>query len=418
MRRLENFVKIVILTLILIGVVLIADILFLTYTAMKTDSAMPDFSPAYIFGQLEKSIDENGEIRYALSQEGEQRIDSFQGFAFLLDNAGNVVWSYLLPDDVPQRYTVKEVVQFTRFYLNDYPVYVHIGDDEVLVVGLPKQTMWKYQISFRISTVDMFKTILPALFVANVAILLAGPFWIIKHDAHKREMQRTSWIAGVSHDIRTPLSLVIGYADELAQSAESGIKAQDVAAKAQQIENQAVRIKMLVTNLNTSNKLTYGMGVWHREKVLLPAVVRESICEVINRGLDEKYDISVSIPEMLEQLCVKGDRELIKRLIENLVNNAINHNREGCAVRISLMQQHFFVFRIHVLEVLDNGCGVGRKQLKSFRMSVRSDKLPEHGLGIRLVQQIAALHHWGVHFSNNKDGGFRCRVYLPSTRAQ
>lgn len=41
------------------------------------------------------------------------------------------------------------------------------------------------------------------------------------------------------------------------------------------IENQAIRIKTLVTNLNTSNKLTYGMGVWHREQVLLPALIRK-----------------------------------------------------------------------------------------------------------------------------------------------
>ncbi len=44
--------------------------------------------------------------------------------------------------------------------------------------------------------------------------------YLIRRDAHRREMQRTSWIAGVSHDIRTPLALVIGYADELAHMAE------------------------------------------------------------------------------------------------------------------------------------------------------------------------------------------------------
>ena len=61
--------------------------------------------------------------------------------------------------------------------------------------------------------------------------------------------------------------------------------------RAQRIEQQAIRIRTLVTNLNTSNKLAYGMGVWHREKVLLPAVLRASICEVLNRDFDEKYDI-------------------------------------------------------------------------------------------------------------------------------
>lgn len=185
-----------------------------------------------------------------------------------------------------------------------------------------------------------------------------------------------------------------------------------VAQNAQMIEQQAIRIKTLVTNLNTENKLAYGMGVWHREKVLLPALIREVICEIINRNLDEKYDISVIITENLEQLYVTGDKELMKRLLENLVNNAIRHNPQGCGIRVSLTREKHFIFTGTVLEISDTGHGVSQKQLKSFRSFGKSDKLPEHGLGIRLVRRIASFHHWKVSFFNNKNGGFSIRLYI------
>lgn len=413
MRRVENFIKIVILTLIMIAVMLVVDLLVMTYFGMKTDAGLSKLSTTDLSNEINKTVRENGDMQYHMSQQGLDRIDAFHGFAFLLNDMGDVVWSYQLPADVPEHYTIRDVVLFSRYYLNDYPVYTHIMDDVILVVGMPRQTVWKYSLSFQISTVNMFFSILPVLFFMNVIVLLAGPFLIIRHDAHKREMQRTSWIAGVSHDIRTPLSLVIGYADELLHSAEDGVEViekESVAGKARMIEYQAIRIKTLVTNLNTSNKLTYGMGVWHREKVLLPALIRDSICGIVNQGLDEKYDIHVIISETLEQFCVIGDRELIKRLIENLINNAVIHNPQGCAIQVSLTCQSFWIFKRIQLEVSDNGCGVSREQLKSFRIPAKLDKLPEHGLGIRLVRQIASFHHWRVRFAGNDPCGFCCQI--------
>lgn len=419
MRRLENFLKIVIWTNIMIAVMLVADLLVATYFGLKTDAGLAKLSTTYLSGEISETVGENGEIQYSMTRQGIGRIDEFHGFAFILDDAGDVVWSYRLPDDVPMHYTIRDTVQFSRYYLNDYPVYTYILDNAVLVAGMPRQSVWKYSFSLQVSTVEMFIYLLPVLFAINVIALLVGPFLIIRHDAHKKERQRTSWIAGVSHDIRTPLSLVLGYADELVHAASNDFGGMDgesaagsVEKKARMIEHQALRIRTLVTNLNTSNKLTYGMGVWRREKLLLPALLREAVCDMINRGIDEKYDISVTISEALEQLCVRGDRELITRLVENLINNAVSHNPQGCGIAVSLTSRRIWIFSKNVLEISDDGCGVSREQLRYFRSPVKLEKLPEHGLGIRLVRQIAMFHHWRLRFLNGQQGGFVCRIYL------
>ena len=324
-----------------------------------------------------------------------------------------------MPPELPVHYTIKDAVQFSRYYLMGYPVYTYIMEDGILVAGMPRQTVWKYVLSFQIRTIEMFASVIPVLFLINIVLLLAVPFLIIRRDAHRRERQRTSWIAGVSHDIRTPLSLVLGYADELLRAAKDSagvLEKGAVARKAQMIEHQAIRMKTLVTNLNTSNKLAYGMGLWHRENVLLAELMRASMCEILNRGLDEKYDICVTISDSLEQLSVRGDRELIKRLMENLVNNAINHNPQGCEIRVCLTTERFWRFDRIVLEVSDNGGGVSKKQLHILQTLAKTDKLPEHGLGLRLVRQIAAFHHWRVRFFNRAEGGLACRVYISGRR--
>ncbi len=412
MRKVEKFVKILLMTAMVITVLLFADVCVLVLMAAQTDKGITALPLEQISEQLERTVGENAQVHYSLSAEGRDIVDRFEGFAFLMDDLGNVVWSYHLPDELPLRYTVRQIVQFARFYLKDYPVFTRIVEDGVLVVGLPRQSVWKYQFSFRIETVELLLRILPLLFLANVVLALIVPVVLIRHDAHRREMQRTSWIAGVSHDIRTPLALVIGYADELAHLRADAMEAEAVTVRAQRIEQQAIRIRTLVTNLNTSNKLAYGMGVWHREKVLLPAVLRASICEVLNRDFDEKYDIDVCIEESLESLYVSGDKELIKRLIENLMNNAISHNPQGCTIKISLTQKRRCLLHKTVLEVSDNGCGVSRRQLRAFRLARHSDRLPEHGLGVRLVWQIASFHHWQVSFCNNPESGFSCKLYI------
>lgn len=409
MKKVEKLVKILLIMVMMVAALLFTDLVVLALMVAQTDEGLTTIPLEEISRQLQRTAGEDDNVHYSLSKQGMDIVDRFEGFVFLMEDTGNVVWSYHLPEELPLHYTVRQIVQFTRFYLEDYPVFTRIVEDGVLVVGLPRQTVWKYQLYFRIATVELLSKILPLLLLVNAVLLLLVPVILIRRDAHRREMQRTSWIAGVSHDIRTPLALVIGSADELAHMAERDM---EIAARAQRIKQQAIRIKTLVTNLNTSNKLAYGMGVWHREKVLLPAILRESICDMLNRDFDEKYDIDVRIEETLESLYVSGDAELIKRFIENLMNNAVGHNPQGCSIKISLTQQHRFLFHKTVLEVSDNGCGVSREQLRAFRYARHSDKLPEHGLGVRLVRQIASFHHWHVSFYNNPENGFSCKIFI------
>ena len=220
MKKVEKLVKILLIMVMMVAALLFADLVVLALMVAQTDEGLTTIPLEEISRQLQRTAGEDDNVHYSLSKQGMDIVDRFEGFVFLMEDTGNVVWSYHLPEELPLHYTVRQIVQFTRFYLEDYPVFTRIVEDGVLVVGLPRQTVWKYQLYFRIATVELLSKILPLLLLVNAVLLLLVPVILIRRDAHRREMQRTSWIAGVSHDIRTPLALVIGYADELAHMAE------------------------------------------------------------------------------------------------------------------------------------------------------------------------------------------------------
>ncbi|MDE6921796.1 MAG: hypothetical protein K2P89_18130, partial [Lachnospiraceae bacterium] len=101
MRSLENFVKVFVWTNIMLAVMLVADLLVITFFGMRSEAGMTKLSPAYLSGEISRTVNEDGEAQYSMSRQGTEAIDVFHGFAFVLDDAGDVVWSYQLPDDVP-----------------------------------------------------------------------------------------------------------------------------------------------------------------------------------------------------------------------------------------------------------------------------------------------------------------------------
>ncbi len=89
MKKVENFIKIVVWTNIMIAVMLVVDLLAMTYFGVRSDAGLARFSAANLSGEIGRTVNENGEICYSMSRQGTDRIDDFHGFAFILDDAGD-----------------------------------------------------------------------------------------------------------------------------------------------------------------------------------------------------------------------------------------------------------------------------------------------------------------------------------------
>ena len=106
-----------------------------------------------------------------------------------------------------------------------------------------------------------------------------------KYQLRKKDAARANWIAGVSHDIRTPLSMVMGYA---AQLEDSEYLREEDRKKASAIVRQSRRIKNLINDLNLASKMEYNMQPVVREEINAVALVRQAAVDFINMDVDGK----------------------------------------------------------------------------------------------------------------------------------
>lgn len=402
MRKKEkNIAHFILLMLITAFVLIISNIIIFTvYTIQWKDSAPIDFH--IVLDDLSNSAGQ-----YSISEGTKQILESRDLFAMIISHDGNILWAERLPEELQKKYTLQDVAMFTRYYLNDYPVHTYIVPEGLLVIGNQKGTMWKYTLEYS----ESFIRQLPIILFVNILFLISIPLFIQHHWIKKREEDRTEWIAGVSHDIRTPLTLILGNADYINRSTEDHL----LSEKAQMIEKQGLRIRSLITNLNTSSKLDFGMGNYMKSPVKLSSEIRKTVTDFLNMNLEDKYTISLEINDDLQELSTNINSELFQRMMENLINNSIRHNPDGCDICIQLDQEQSANSR-YAITVSDNGLGTSKETLALLNRNShhKSVKLDEHGIGLRLVKQIANYHSWKVHFSENSPHGFKCLITFKS----
>ena len=377
----------------LMGVVLVAlallDMGILAYLIFATRGDQTSVSPEKISKGI---VQKDGS--YEMSDEVRRELRERNAFLFLIGDTGEVLWSFNRPEDIPESFSLADVAAFSRWYLKDYPVYTWRRDEGILVIGFPKNMVWKYQVEIKSSTLEAYAAAMPYLVGGNLLIVLILPFWLTRRWQKKREKLRTEWIAGVSHDIRTPLSIVMGNA-----------------GKGSIIEKQCLKIRSLVGNLNTENKLETGMGKWEEKKIRLAALIREIVCEYLNLE-EDKYSFDFELEENLEEAVILADEGLIRRMMDNLISNSLYHNEAGCDILISVSLAG--KKRIS-LKIADNGCGVPVDALRRLNGRISREYLPEHGLGIRVVKQIAKKYGYRIIFRSEEGKGFESEIIFRTT---
>ncbi|MFR8819247.1 MAG: hypothetical protein ACLVGW_03495 [Evtepia gabavorous] len=150
---------------------------------------------------------------------GEDLLAQQDLWLMLVGRDGQVLWQYNKPAEVPDQYDLLDVAAFTRWYLEDYPVQTRIRPDGLLVAGAPKGSTWKLTISLSEQILHLLPVWGVLLFFLSLICVLALAALLLRRwfrqDQQARDEARSDWINGISHDIRTPLSMVMGYAGQL-----------------------------------------------------------------------------------------------------------------------------------------------------------------------------------------------------------
>ena len=461
-KLIRRFLGILLISLFLILFLNLALLILIT-SQTRTGSGGWDLAAS-----VSAALAKNKAGQYALSarkgQDLEQLLKKGNTWAILIDkNSLRVTWhSKELPAEIPLEYDLGEISILSRSYLEDYPTTTCSHPDGLVVLGFPKYYYWKdlhntfdYQIIanapkllllflilnlflilfiYLSVTTRLLKTLGPIIDGIQklpdkneVYIRERGLFSEIaqainrtseklrsqEHALRKQEQARANWIAGVSHDIRTPLSMIMGYA---AQLMESPVLTKEQHEKAAVIQQQSIRMKNLINDLNLASKLEYNMQPLHTELCDIIPVIRHTIVDFINLDVENKYPIDWEIDETLSMCMSLVDKELLKRAVSNLILNAQVHNPQGCTIHVSVDYHE----EICSISVDDDGTGISNEQLEELKttphyMLCDSNTTGQrHGLGLMIVRQIAQAHEGTLEFDHGKNGGFLAVIKIPA----
>lgn len=374
-------------------------------------------------------------------------------WAMVLDDVGNIRWSYGLPQELNHAYTPGDIAKFSRWYLADYPVFCWTEPYGLFVIGLPKGSLWKYSIY---SSPDFALSMVRVLPAAALGLLMLGLvlcFWLSWRGAKRletvanglealaqgqtvqlptdgfagelaeklnqtgaqlqaknemlsrRDNARTQWIAGVSHDVRTPLALILGWAEQLEQDA---LLPDSSRQKAAGIRTQCEKLRALIDDLNLTSKLEYGAQPLRRKDLRAGPLFRQLVAQFCESPLAEHCGITLEQEEPAEQTVLSVDEALMARLLENLLNNSVRHNPKPVNITVHTRRagERF------CLTVADDGIGYPPAVLAALNAAEPAENAP-HILGLYVVQQIAAAHGGRAVFGQNTPHGAKAVVYLP-----
>lgn len=373
-------------------------------------------------------------------------------WAMFLDSSGQLVWNVDLPEEIPDSFTIQDVALFSKGYLKDYPVFIRNMENGLLVLGYPKDSYTKLTGNyFSIKIIKTAPFFCLALIGADFLLLFIGFFWskkrilkstepivssiesLAKGNAEtvyvkgelaeiaesvnraslilrRQNQARANWISGVSHDIRTPLSMIMGYADRISNSADAGKQTKE---QAEIIKKQSNQMKDLISDLNLVSRLEYEMQPLNPEQVRMSKLLRSYAADLLNSDLPEQYSLDINISAVAENCILKCDARLITRAVNNLVQNSMKHNPKGCHITITLECAESVLRLI----VQDDGLGIAAEKLKELEkphyMESTDDRLDlRHGLGLLLVRQIVAAHEGQMHMETLAGGGVLTLIEL------
>ncbi len=373
-------------------------------------------------------------------------------WAMLLSDDGDILWRYPRPEALERRYTLSDVASFSRWYWADYPVFSYLSDFGVVVAGMPKGSYVRVNYYMYADVLHRLLSALPNLLLLD-GVLVIGVCLLLGFGAsrplrevglgidalsrgepvtlsergmtgelgaklnrtselllHQREAisrrdsARTNWIAGVSHDIRTPLSLILGYAEQL-ERAPLGPEEQQ--KKAAAVRVQAQRIRVLIEDLNLTSKLQYDAQPLRLAQVDAGQLLRQIVTDFCNSPPGERVQVDFDMDGTAGKTRLLADAALLRRAVDNLLLNSARHNPQGCALSVTVRGGD-----VLSLTIADDGVGYPESVLRSLAHPGSAPSGP-HILGLHLVRQIARAHGGDVSFSLGEGGGAIARITLP-----
>ena len=227
-------------------------------------------------------------------------------------------------------------------------------------------------------------------------------------EQEEREKLRREFTANVSHELKTPLTSISGYAEIIANGLA---RPEDVQRFAGSIYDEVQRLISMINDIIKLSRLDEEEGLPQRQQIDL-AELTTTVCERLQSEADKR---DVKIVLQLVPCSIRGVGQVLEEMVYNLVDNAIKYNREHGQVTVTLVEQGSEA----VLTVSDTGIGIPESEQERvferfYRVDKRhSDAVPGTGLGLSIVKHGAMVHRAKITVESTVGKGTSVEIRFP-----
>lgn len=401
--------------------------------------------------------------RIGVKQIGVERLDEYGLWVQIIDETGRELYAHNKPGHYPDSYSMAELLTLAESgYESGNTVFVSSvaisGRTLNYVVGFP-YAVGKYMLYYngenvaRLSpftkNVVFFSACIVVLFAFAYAFWLSrklstmiggikniaagsyqpleetGVFGEIYGSLNKMDLEirrsekiqqetdrtRKEWIANITHDLKTPLSPVKGYAELLAD--ESSLDLQTVRDYGKIILKNINHMEKLMNDLKLTYQLDAGAIPYTPQETRIVRFLRELVIDIANDPVFSARTIEFEsgIPEQM----IAVDPDLLRRAVGNMVINALVHNPPDTKVKVTINKAPNSRLAI---SICDNGNGMSETELSGlwsrYYRGTNTKERPEgSGLGLAIAKQIITLHSGDISVKSSPGVGTEFIILLP-----
>lgn len=233
-------------------------------------------------------------------------------------------------------------------------------------------------------------------------------------EQRRTDTLRRDFVANASHELRTPLTSLMGFIETL-----QGPAAKDEAARTRFLgimRNQAERMSGLVDDLLSLSRIELRQHVKPTDNVNLNLLLREVADSMEPKLRSDNMVLNVNVPE--DSVIVRGDRQELFEVFENLVDNAIKYGVSGGVADVNLVSKAIRGGEYNSITVTDYGQGIAEEHVprlteRFYRVDAESNRRKKGtGLGLAIVKHIISRHHGQIFIRSVLGKGTSVEILL------
>lgn len=392
---------------------------------------------------------------YKVNQTAKKLIKKHNLWVMILDQkSGNEKFNIKKPKNIKTQFDYADVVRFSRYYLDDYPIFTQIKKEQkdIYIIAFPKESIIRYGNNFfDLKRIQIFPILILVIIFVNCLFCLFLYLYSVtflnrniqpiinaigklpvglnkqvnsvqeldrltlavnsaNKKLRKNEEFKENWISGIAHDIKTPLSVIVANASLAIEKTDND----DLLKNLKPTLIESHYIQNLLNDLNIFARLTNGNLKLNQEITDIIPFFKEIIIQIINQEIWNDFNFEFIPDNKLLGKKMYIEKSLMSRVIHNLIYNSVLHNPSGCNIQIVL---NYISRNKFSVIIRDNGIGTSTDRLKNINkieeFNFDISGVRRSGMGLKISNQIVDLHGGSMIITSEQGEYFQTEIILP-----